>query len=380
MGRFQDIMIGDPDRYNYGSMCVPNVPCMNQEKKKVIFYTKGTSRWPEQYLPSRVASTVCGYCTVLLAHLSLNNSIFSYCFSVDTVPVLLAHLSYPIATCSLRYIHTDEPIPIFLAAIMGLQHAFAMVGGLITVPFVIFKFTICFICVDLQQYAIAAALITSGICTWINISKIPIPYTKEIMGRQMYIGTGILSVMGTSFTFLPIYEIAIQQQIDDGVEGTVAYGRMLGTSMVCGLLELGFSFMPLHWITTIFPPIVTSITVILIGVALTGTGMKYWGGGAVCADMVWKEHDQVVSQDLSFPPPFPSCQNGEVSLGFGAPQFIGLGFSVIVALVVIELFGSTFMKYVFVIMICMIDCTCLCLRSWTRHSLSPFTSTSGTAT
>jgi xanthine/uracil permease len=189
-------------------------------------------------------------------------------------------------------------------------------------------------------------LITSGICTWINISKIPIPYTEKLLGRQMYIGSGILSVMGTSFTFLPIYEIAIQQQIDDGVEGTTAYGNMLGTSMVCSLLELFLSCMPLEWITILFLPLVTSITVILIGVALTGTGMNYWGGGAVCADMIWKEHDQVVNQSLNFPPPFPVCQNGDVSLGYGAPQFIGLGFSVMVALVIIELFGSVFMKYV----------------------------------
>jgi xanthine/uracil permease len=262
----------------------------------------------------------------------------------------LLNLIFRIGTYFLRYV--DEPIPLFLAAIMGLQHAFAMVGGLITVPFVIFKFTICFSCVDLQQYAIAAALITSGICTWINISKIPIPYTEKLMGRQMYIGTGILSVMGTSFTFLPIYEIAIQQQIDDGVEGTVAYGRMLGTSMLCGLLELFFSFMPLHWITLLFPPLVTSITVMLIGIALVGTGMKYWGGGAVCAEMIWKEHDQVVDQNLIFPPPFPQCANGDVSLSYGAPQLIGLGFSVLVALVLIELFGSVFMKYVVYVLNC----------------------------
>ena len=62
--------------------------------------------------------------------------------------------------------------------------------------------------------------------------------------------------------------------------------------------------------------------------------------------MGWKEHAQIVSQDppISFPPPFPTCQNGEVSMGYGSPQFIGLGFSVMFFLVVIELFGSTFMK------------------------------------
>jgi len=37
----RDKLIGDPERYDYTSMCMPNIPCMNQEKKKLHFYTKG---------------------------------------------------------------------------------------------------------------------------------------------------------------------------------------------------------------------------------------------------------------------------------------------------------------------------------------------------
>lgn len=112
---------------------------------------------------------------------------------------------------------------------MGLQHAFAMVGGLITPPYVVAKFTIDsfpFLMVDLQQYAIVAALITSGICTIINVMKVEIPLTKKIFGRSLYIGSGLLSVMGTSFTFLPIFEIAIRQMKSDGIDGQVAYGKI----------------------------------------------------------------------------------------------------------------------------------------------------------
>jgi len=47
--------------------------------------------------------------------------------------------------------------------------------------------------------------------------------------------------------------------------------------MVCGLLELVLALMPLKYLKSVFPPVVTSVTVILIGVSLTGTGMKYWG-------------------------------------------------------------------------------------------------------
>lgn len=228
---------------------------------------------------------------------------------------------------------------------MGLQHAFAMVGGLITVPFVIFKFSVCFSCVELQQYGISAALITSGICSIIQILKAPIPMSEKFFGRKLFIGSGVLSVMGTSFTFLPIYEIAIRQMTGEGVDGRTAYGKLLGTSMLCGLLELVFSFLPLRWLKNIFPPLVTSITVMLIGVALTGTGMKYWGGGVVCAEMIWKDNS-LIPEGTSLGVPTQTCDNGQVDLSYGRAEYVGLGFSVLSFLVVIELFGSVFLKYV----------------------------------
>jgi uric acid-xanthine permease len=101
-----------------------------------------------------------------------------------------------------------------------------------------FRFSVCFSCVDQQQYAISAALIASGICSLINVSKLPIPFTERCFGRQLYLGSGVLSVLGTSFTFLPIFEIGISQQIEDGVDPQVAYGRMIGTSMLLGLSEM----------------------------------------------------------------------------------------------------------------------------------------------
>ena len=55
------------------------------------------------------------------------------------------------------------------------------------------KFSVNFVDADLQQYAIAASLIISGICTIINCVQLPIPGTKFVLG------TGVLSVLGTSF-------------------------------------------------------------------------------------------------------------------------------------------------------------------------------------
>ena len=81
---------------------------------------------------------------------------------------------------------------------MGLQHAFAMVGGLITPPYVVARFSIDsfpFSNVELQQYFIVAALITSGICTIINVLRVEIPFSQKIFGKRLFIGSGLLSVM-----------------------------------------------------------------------------------------------------------------------------------------------------------------------------------------
>jgi uric acid-xanthine permease len=143
---------------------------------------------------------------------------------------------------------------------------------------------------------------------------------------------------------LPIFEIAINQMKADGWDGEAAYGAMLGTSMVCSLFELAFSVMPIRYIKSLFPPQVTSITVILLGITLVGTGMKYWGGGVVCAEMGWKTHQQIVDANVTLPPPFATCAVGETSENYGTAAYIGLGFSVLFSLVIIELFGSVFMK------------------------------------
>lgn len=44
-----------------------------------------------------------------------------------------------------------------------------------------------------------------------------------------------------------------------------------------------------------------------------------------------------------------NCLNGDVALPFGSPAFIGLGFAVFAMIVVLELFGSPFMRNVEVI-------------------------------
>ena len=222
------------------------------------------------------------------------------------------------------------------------------------------KFSIAFGDVKLQQYAIAASLIISGLCTIMNCVQIPIPGTKFV------IGTGVLSVIGTSFGFLPVFENSIAAMRDDGVDPMDAYGKMLGTTMVCCFVEIFLAFMPRNVLRKVFPPIVTGTAIMLIGAGLTGTGMKYWGGGAVCAETAWKNHASAYPlvgfgaikdpegnlTGFSKIPAIPGtvcggktcCEAGDVALPFGSPELVGLGFSVVCMLVLVELFGSPFMK------------------------------------
>ena len=71
--------------------------------------------------------------------------------------------------------------------------------------------------------------------------------------------------------------------------------------MLCALLEIILSFVPRAQLRRMFPPIVTGVCVLCIGVALTGTGIKYWGGGAFCADHSYKRMTVIKGPDAMLP-------------------------------------------------------------------------------
>ena len=111
-----------------------------------------------------------------------------------------------------------------------------------------------------------------------------------------YIGTGLISVVGTSFAIIPVASGAFTQMYANGYCPTdaagnklpcpKAYGALIGTAALCSLIEIAISFLPPKVIKKVFPPIVTGPTVLLIGVDLIGaSGFKNWAGGAgLCAD------------------------------------------------------------------------------------------------
>ena len=96
----------------------------------------------------------------------------------------------------------DEKIPWFVAIVMGFQHAIAMLGGVITPPLLISGPFNARLTTSESQYLLAVSLIISGLLSVVQI------YQMRIGGGYV-LGTGLISVVGTSFTFLPIAQSSI---------------------------------------------------------------------------------------------------------------------------------------------------------------------------
>eukprot|EP00884_Botryococcus_braunii_P021003 jgi/Botrbrau1/7587/Bobra.0159s0036.1 len=149
-----------------------------------------------------------------------------------------------------------------------------MTGGLVTPALII---TMVAGDITVTQYLVSASLICSGIFTMIHVWQIPLPFTNR------YYGTGVISVIGISFTFLPISQSAIGIMMKDGLTFAEAYGAILGTIMCSFWIVLLISFMPAKLIRRLFPPMVSGVTIFLIGAALIKSGFQAWGGGVFCA-------------------------------------------------------------------------------------------------
>lgn len=233
----------------------------------------------------------------------------------------------------------NDSLPILVAALIGLTHALASAGGIIAVPRILAGAGAGHLHLppETQAFLVSTALIVSGLMSCIQILRF------KLFGGY-YIGTGLISISGTSFTFLPIAEAMFSQLYADGTCPTLedgvtlgacpdAYGKWLGTIMVGALLEIALSFLRPSALRALFPPIVTGVTVSLIGASLIGTGLKYFAGGAgPCID-----------------PPTPffeKCPNilAERSFPWGDSHWIGLGFLVLSVIILVELFGSPFMR------------------------------------
>ena len=111
-------------------------------------------------------------------------------------------------------------------------------------------------------------------------------------------------------------------------------GAILCTCSVCALLEIGFSFMTPRLWKKMFPPIVTGPTVFLIGASLIQSGLEGWAGEA---GQCLSRPTEGISQNC--PTNFAPHASPR-----GSAEFIGMGFSGFVTIILCERFGSPIMK------------------------------------
>lgn len=91
--------------------------------------------------------------------------------------------------------------------------------------------------------------------------------------------------MGVSFTSVPVATAVLPYLIAQGNTFEQAYGMYLGTICVTSLTPFIFVFLPMKVLKKIFPPVVSGVTIMLIGIHLTGAGMANWGGGSFCGQV-----------------------------------------------------------------------------------------------
>jgi len=138
---------------------------------------------------------------------------------------------------------------------LGIQHVLAMFAGNITVPIIVagvFGQT-----PEQKIFLIQMALFVAGVATIIQTVG---------LGR---IGSKLPIIQGTSFAFIPV-------MLPFKAAGL---GAVFTAAFIAGIFQmfLGYILKPIRHM---FPPLVTGIVVLMIGVSLLGVGFQYAGGGA----------------------------------------------------------------------------------------------------
>ncbi|KAF7716356.1 Purine transporter [Penicillium ucsense] len=231
----------------------------------------------------------------------------------------------------------DDRVPVVLALILGLQHALSMLAGVISPPIILGGSGGVNFGDELHQYLVSASLIASGFLSAMQMARF------RIIGTKYFVGTGLLSVVGTSFATITVATGTFSQMYKSGycpldADGNRlpcprGYGALLGTSCLCALLEIGLSFTSSRILSRIFPALVTGPTVLLIGASLIQSGMQDWAGGTGC----------VPASSTATRPLCPSA-SAPHALPWGSPEFIGLGFLVFVTIILCERFGPPILK------------------------------------
>jgi len=174
-------------------------------------------------------------------------------------------LNEPVTRSELIYGLNDKP-PVAESIFVAFQHVLAAFVGIITPPLII--------CSSLgldaanTSYIISMSLFASGICTFIQCRRIG------------PVGSGLLSLQGTSFAFLgPILGVGTAA-LEGGQSPQQALALIFGVCFFGAFVEIILSRF-LHLMSQIITPVVSGTVVMIIGLGLIKTGMISLGGGAI---------------------------------------------------------------------------------------------------
>ncbi len=204
----------------------------------------------------------------------------------------MSRISQPEQKFDLIYGLEDRP-PVGASIYAALQHFLAMFIGIMTPPIIISHALS--MSLEMSAYMISMALFVSGIATFIQARK---------FGP---LGSGMLSIQGTSFAFLSTIISIGMGVISKGGSPEDAVGTICGVALAGSVFQMTCSrFLPL--LRRMFPPLVSGIVVTMIGLSLIKVGIVDFGGG------------------------FGAMKNGT----FGSLQNLGLGLLVLLTIIVLN--------------------------------------------
>lgn len=163
----------------------------------------------------------------------------------------------------------DRP-PLRETLFAALQHLLAIFVAIITPPLIIasaLRFDI-----QTTGFLVSMSLFVSGIATFIQSHRIG------------PIGTGLLCIQGTSFSFIsPIISAGMLGMVNGKMDVALGLSYVFGGCLVASVVEMIVSRI-LPYTRKVITPLVAGIVVTLIGLCLIKAGINSCGGGQAAID------------------------------------------------------------------------------------------------
>lgn len=163
----------------------------------------------------------------------------------------------------------DRP-PLRETLFAALQHLLAIFVAIITPPLIIasaLRFDI-----QTTGFLVSMSLFVSGIATFIQSHRVG------------PIGTGLLCIQGTSFSFIsPIISAGMLGMVNGKMDVALGLSYVFGRCLVASVVEMIVSRI-LPYTRKIITPLVAGIVVTLIGLCLIKAGINSCGGGQAAID------------------------------------------------------------------------------------------------